>query len=157
VVYDGTQFQIVFSSNNIVVSQLPVPAAATSIPSNPGSTNSTTKVMMGLACAVTPNRSGKVLLMVSGDMQNTVAGDGVEYQIRYGTGAAPANGAALAGTAAGAGPVNIPPGGFAVPFTAQAAVAGLTVATAYWFDLGVAAFTGGFASVSNLTCTAFES
>jgi hypothetical protein len=131
------------------------PGSAHATPANPTGNASGTLVMMGLGCVITPNRSGKVLFVISGNVQNANAGDGWNYQIRYGTGAAPGNGAALAGTAASALAPNIAPS--AVPFSTQGLVTGLTPGTAYWFDLALARFTGtGLATVTNLTCDAAE-
>jgi hypothetical protein len=62
--------------------------ALNALPGNPNGTTSPSPVMMGLgsSCTVTPNRSGKVLFIISGTAQNSASGDGWFYQIRYGTG-----------------------------------------------------------------------
>jgi hypothetical protein len=141
----------------IPVAQLPVPAAVGGAGGSP-STASTSLVMMGLGSGwtLTPNRSGKVLVIVSGAAANSSNG-GFTYRIRYGTGAAPANGAALTGSGGSVGVTNIPPVGIAVPFTTQFVVSGLTLGTAYWFDLALAVLGSGTASVNALTISALES
>ncbi len=122
-------------------------------PANPTGTTSTTGLMMGLgsSAVLTPGVSSRAIVRVLGGIANTTSGDGAAVQIRYGTGTAPANGDALTGTGAG----NV------ARFTAAAAnqvgsfgcaalITGLVVGTAYWFDLGLAAGTGGAAKVQDL-------
>src|SRR6185503_7947405 len=72
-------------------------------PSDPSTTTSTTGVMMGLGSSttITPNTTGVIMIVVTGDIDNSAAGDGSQVQIRYGTGTPPINGAALTGTGAG--------------------------------------------------------
>jgi len=119
-------------------------------------------VMMGLAGTITPTRSGKVLVTISGDMDNSGSGNAVTAQIRTGTGAAPTNGAALTGTTRSANIraenpiVTLANPLCRFPFSIQAYVSGLTLNTAVWLDLGVSAQGGGNARVRNLTVTAVE-
>lgn len=75
--------------------------AIQSAPSNPTGTSSATAVMMGLAGAITPRFSGRVLLMISGAIFNAGIGQGATPQLSWGTGAAPTNGAALTGNQVG--------------------------------------------------------
>jgi len=137
-------------------------AATQSLPADPTVTTSATGVMMGLAGTITPTRSGKVLVTISGDMDNSGSGNAVTAQIRTGTGAAPANGAALTGTTRsanirGENPiVTLANPLCRFPFSIQAYVSGLTLNTAVWLDLGVSAQGGGNARVRNLTVTAIE-
>lgn len=126
-------------------------------PADPTGTTNTTGLMMGLAGAITPAVNGRVLIIISGDIQSTLSGDGGKLQIRYGTGTAPVNAAALTGTAIG-GLVNMlaAANNQRVPFTCQAIVTALTVATAYWIDVGLAAVTGGTAAIKNVSISANE-
>jgi hypothetical protein len=132
-------------------------AQSQATPADPTGTTNTTGLMMGVAGAVTPVYTGRVLIMISGDVQSTLSGDGAKFQIRYGTGAAPANAAALTGTAVG-GLVNMlaAANNQRVPFSLQAIVTGLTLATAIWIDIGLAAVTGGTAAIKNLSISAVE-
>lgn len=134
-----------------------VPQTAQSTPADPTGTTSLTGVMMGLAGAITPRVTGKLLILISGDIDNDTITDGVQIQLRYGTGAAPTNGAALTGTVAG-GLVKFTLALAAqkAPAAAQAIVSGLTVGTAYWIDIGLAAITGGTASMNDISLTVFE-
>ena len=122
----------------------------------PTGTTSTTGVMMGLAGAITPAHSGNVLLIVSGTLTNGTTGDGAALQIRYGTGTAPTNGATLTGTAVGNNISDNNPVLNKIPFSVQAVVTGLTVGTAYWVDVGLAAVTGGTASIATVSVSALE-
>jgi hypothetical protein len=126
-------------------------------PSNPSGTTSLTPVMAGLAGAITPTKSGSVLIIVSGIMRNTTAVDGETVQIAYGTGSAPANGDAATGTTAGnlLHMLNEPDFNF-YPFSVQSAVTGLTVSTAYWIDLQFAAGTGGTANLQDISISVIE-
>jgi hypothetical protein len=108
-------------------------------PSAPTGTVSTTAVMMGLGSTwtFTPASSGVVLISVSGAGSTTTAVANFGVGCRYGTGTAPANGAAASGTRFGSGG----------DFTLRAVAVGpyatftfpdvlsLTAGTAYWFDL----------------------
>lgn len=128
-------------------------------PANPTGTTSLTAVMMGLggAASITPTRTGRIQFFISGQMVNNTNNDGATVQLRYGTGAAPANGVAVTGTQAGNSQT----------FTAAAAngssgfsicpiVSGLTIGTPYWFDAALNAVTGGTASITGITISAHE-
>lgn len=133
-------------------------AATQTAPANPTSTTSLTGVMMGLAASITPVRKGSVLITITGDIETSGNGNGGALQIRTGTGAAPANGVAATGTAQGSivnyrNPANSV---VRVPFSASAIVSGLTLGTAIWIDLGLAAVTGGTAAVRNVSISAAE-
>lgn len=114
-------------------------------------------VMMGLAGTITPLVTGKVLLILSGTIFNAGgAGDGALVQLRHGTGAAPANAAAAAGTAVGGVQrfVNAL-GAEKVPFCLNAFVTGLSLA-AHWIDVTLAATTAGTANITDVSISAVE-
>lgn len=133
------------------------PFRVESLPANPTGTTSGTQVMAGLAGSFTPATSGKMQLMVQSTIANGTINDGCIVQMRFGTGAAPVNGAAATGTAIGKQQS-------AVSFAANAQnastliayVTGLTPTTVYWFDLGMAAVTGGTCSPTAIVMDAFE-
>jgi hypothetical protein len=115
-------------------------AVTESSPADPTLTASAVGVMMGLAATVTPTFSGRVLVIVTGMIQNDTATKKASVQLRYGTGAAPANGDALTGTAFGSLKNHVSPTGpgkqgFALAFVKG----GLTIDTAYWLDVSLAA------------------
>jgi hypothetical protein len=131
----------------------------TSAASYPTGTTSTIGVMMGLAYAFTPIRSGKVLLYVGGFQFNNTANGKAQTQMHWGTGTAPTNGVALTGTAVG--PINASQftSGFVTsPFSFVAIVTGLTLNTAIWFDieLGLNGLATGTANAQGIMGTAFE-
>lgn len=134
-------------------------ASSATTPSNPSGTTSTTAVMMGLGstATLTPTFSGRVLLTICGSIANATSGDGATAQLSYGTGAAPANGVALTGTQVGnAAAFTAAAAAQKAPFSLTWCITGLTPGTAYWFDLAVAAVTGGTATVTALSATALE-
>lgn len=125
-------------------------------PSAPAGTSNTTGVMMGLAQSFTPTATTRIIIVISGNMANSSGSATSKAQIRYGTGAAPANGAALTGTAAGGLIIGAPIGATAQGFSLNAIVTGLTLNTAYWVDISLAANSSGTASVSNLSVSIME-
>lgn len=148
----GAQVKTVSSGRTSALS------TAQATPGAPTGTTNTSGLMMGLAGAVTPKSTGNLLILVSGTISNNTASDGAKVQIRYGTGTAPANAAALTGTTAGGMPQFVPPatGGLKVPFALNAVVTGLSVSTAYWIDVALAAITGGTASISDVSVSVIE-
>lgn len=136
-----------------------VAALSQSSPSDPTGTTDTTGKMMGLAGSFTPTSTGRALIVISGDIANGSVNDGAQVQIRYGTGSAPANAAALTGTTAGGvvkynGASNT--AAIKFPFALNAIVTGLTVNTAYWIDIGLAAITAGTASIKDISISVVE-
>ena len=125
-------------------------------PANPAGTTSTTLVQAGLGVTYTPKSTGRLLIIVTGEVNNNTADDGAQVKLVYGTGTAPANGAAATGTAISpAYTVTVSLASQNFPFTLISTV-NLTVGTQYWFDLQFAAVTGGTASLSNITVTIIE-
>jgi hypothetical protein len=128
---------------------LPPAAPAVATSAAPTGTESTTLVMCGIGQPFTPSGSGIVLVVATGGVINSTSGANTEVIGRYGTGTAPANGAAVTGTAWGAGatPTWTGPGAT----TKQDAFAltdilTLTPGTAYWFDLAQASTSGSVTS-----------
>jgi len=129
----------ILGTRNVVSNQYPAPTGTTS----------TSGVMMGLALYFTPKFTGRIRMYIFGLAANDTAGDGFTVHGQYGTGTAPANGAPLTGNLLG----NIVQGtaingGQYTPFAIGAIQTNLAVGTTYWFDLVVAAVTGGTASIS---------
>ena len=129
-------------------------------PGNPTApANTSTYKMQGLAGTITPVRTGTVLLIISGYVTSSTvtAGDGILFQLSYGTGSAPANAGTLAGTQVGqimeyTNPTTVTAADIHVPFSVQAVVTGLTLTTAYWIDLAAKSVatvsSGGLAGIS---------
>lgn len=135
-------------------------AIATYTPADPATTTDTTGLMMGLGSTIsfTPRKSGNALVVISGDIDNGTASNGSQVQIRFGTGTAPVNGAALTGTVAG-GLVKMvntdatTPG--RVPFTLTS-VLPLTVDVANWIDVSLASITGGTSRIRDISASVME-
>lgn len=132
-------------------------AASQLNPTDPTGTTSSVGVMMGLAGSITPATTGRVLITLSGDIANATVNDGANVQLYIGTGTAPANAAALVGTALGAIQKLVQPiAAFRVPFSLQVLNTGLSVGTTYWLDCSLAVVTGGTATIKDLSLTAVE-
>lgn len=140
------------------------PAASTAFhPANPAATSSTSLVMMGLGstCQFTPASSGKVAVTVTGFAQIATAAVPETVGARFGTGAAPANGAAVPGGATRFGAVGdqaVQPAavgqGVGFSFTD---VLQLVAGTTYWFDLALLTSAGAdAASVTNVSMSFVE-
>lgn len=133
------------------------PARTQRLPSNPTGTASGAQVMAGLAGTFTPATTGNIVLTVQSSLANSTINDGCLVQIRFGTGGAPANGAAATGTAIGQQQAGT---SFAAnALSASTLIAyqtGLVVSTVYWFDLGFAAVTGGTCLPSAIVMVALE-
>jgi hypothetical protein len=112
-------------------------------PANPTGTISTTGVMMGLGSTITltPVYSSRIEITVIGSLQDTVANAYSNLVLRYGTGAAPANGVAMAGTVL-SGIFQSSPTGTYNSWTLVGIATGLTPGTAYWFDVSIANSSG---------------
>ena len=122
-------------------------------PGNPTQIASTSALMFGLNMTVTPSKSGTVLLSISGIL--TTGNGACEIALRYGTGTAPTNQAAASGTVlTGNG---TPSNNISYPFTLTAVVSGLTLSTAYWFDVSGQTNAGSTSvSISNINGVAME-
>lgn len=124
-------------------------------PADPTGTTNTTGVHMGLAATITPLYTGRVKATVTGNLTNSTAtaGDGAKAQLRWGTGAAPANGAALTGNAVGSIQQSVLERATAndlQTFCLIYVITGLTKGTQIWVDLMLAAIVGGTALAKNL-------
>jgi hypothetical protein len=100
-------------------------------------TSSSTAVMGGYGSSwtLTPSTTGSVRVRVTGDMSQTNAGSSADLRVYYGTGTAPTRGAAVTGTPGTTSEYTLSGVAATVPFATEFEVKGLTLATAYWFDL----------------------
>ena len=144
-----------FTAGGALVS--PAAPASSTQASVTGTTSTGAQVMAGLALAVTPACTGRVMITVSGDLSNGTSGDGCIFQLRYGTSTAPVNGASVTGTALGSAVNAISAAnGAKMPFSTSFVINSLTVGTAYWVDLGEEAITGGTCTLENVNGTVSE-
>jgi hypothetical protein len=152
----------IFPGGQLLSSQLPTFAYLQHNPANPTGTTSITPVMMGLggAAVLTPSASGIVKVDIAGFLTDTIAPtESVIIVLYYGTGAAPANGDAVPGSAV---EITTIQGGAAstsvlVPWSTQGVVA-LTPGTQYWFDISIVVQGGGggIGGVGALSITLLE-
>lgn len=153
-----TAGQVYTNSSGLLSSGLT--AFASSTPSNPIATTTLTAQMVGEKLAITPTKTGRTMIVVTGDVTNSTIGDGANFQIKFGTGTAPPIGtlasAAIAGTTAGSLMKFITSTiAGKVPFTLNAIV-NMTVNTAYWIDISEVAVTGGTIQLGDVSMTAYE-
>lgn len=144
------------SGTMAMTSDIPAANATQTTSASPAAITSTTGQMLGLAATITPNKSGSVLITISGAVLTT--NGNATLAIKTGTGGAPSNGAAFTGTTrgiavtstwSGAAPNNNP------PFSMTALVTGLTLSTAIWIDLD-ASSTAGAVTLTGVCVTAVE-
>ena len=132
-------------------------AGSNAEPGNPPGTTDTSQTMLGLNQVITPESTGRVLCIVSGEVQSTISGDGGNYELFYGSGTPPINGAPTTGTSISSGPGFIAAAANQiVPFSIQGFVVNLSQGTAYWFDLVYRAQTAGTFAIDNVTVTLIE-
>lgn len=136
----------------------PIAAIYSASPGNPTGTANTSGLMMGLAGAITPGVTGRVFVVITGNIANGTALAGAKVELRLGTGGAPANGGALVGTVFGTQQsVSVVAGAAALaPFMVQALITTLIPGTVYWIDVDLAAITAGTAALTGCQITAFE-
>jgi len=127
-------------------------------PANPTATTSTSAVHMGVGstCTITPSFSTRLFFNIQGVAMNSTANQVTAVALRFGVGAAPANGAAATGNLVGAQQaITVAGGNTSSGFSLTGLVGSRTPGVAVWFDVTalVSANTG---TITNLTCTAYE-
>jgi hypothetical protein len=142
--------------NGGVANKLPNASLQSGV-STPTATTSLTGVMMGLGatCAITPAYSGRLAIVFTGAMYNSVLANITTAQMRYGTGTAPMNGATPSGTSGSQVQANAALANGSIPFTLPFNVTALSVGTAYWFDICLIV-NGGTGGLQNVSCSAIE-
>jgi hypothetical protein len=127
---------------------------------NPSGTSSTTAVMMGLGstCHITPVFSSRIKVEFYGAGFSSVAAQTFSFGLRFGTGTAPANGAAATGTLIG---TNITGASNSIdqslPMSDGGIITGLTPGTAVWLDLTLtSSSTSATATLQGISCAAME-
>lgn len=123
-------------------------------PGAPGGVASNLMLGLGSTCHLTPVYSTRMLVTFTGNISNGGAGIFTNMALRFGTGSAPANGAAVSGTIV-SGPLSVASSVNLTPFNLTAIITGLTASTAYWLDLS-ASPSGGTSSMGGVNCTAVE-
>jgi hypothetical protein len=146
-------------------SQLPppppgtLPAVSRVIATDVAATNSAVGIMMGFGSTftITPVKTGRIACIIGGCCANDTANGGLNISGWQGTGTPPAYGAAPGGTAfADTQKYYMQAAKDVSGFTIIGGAVGLTLNTAYWFDLSIAAIGGGNASVTDVQCLIWE-
>lgn len=123
--------------------------------------------MLGLAALITPQVTGRIVVIVTGVVATSASGDGASFQIYEGTGGAPSNNAAATGTAIGglqaiASFVTTElstsfciSASFSVAPPQYLGMGVLPVQTTYWIDLGFLS-AAGTVTFTTVNLVAFE-
>lgn len=140
----------------------PVPGILGVTPADPSAATSASYVMAGLgvaganAWAMTPQVTGRILLVATGIQTSGTTASTCTVQMSQGTGAAPANGAAVTGTQVGGQPAwTSLTGILTVPFSLVWVTTGNAIGTALWFDIAQKS-SGGTLQLSKLNLVAIE-
>jgi hypothetical protein len=139
-------------------------AAITSQPSTPAGPSSTSLYLMqGLAGSFTPKTTGNMDLKFCSTAvtTDTAAGDGINYQISYGTGTAPTSNTSKTGTQVGTVgtqelAATVTAADVAIGFCQEALVTGLVGGTTYWYDVAAEAVGATGWSFKNVNLIAAE-
>lgn len=159
---DGVSWVTRTISGDLAITSTGVATVAFTPPSydsgsvSPTGTASATGVMMGIAATLTPLKNGKFKADISGYCHNTNAGGSVNIAMSYGTGAAPANGAAITGTQIGAVlTIQNSSASQNLGFCIAGIVTGV-VGTTYWIDAAINNNGGGTVSLQKASLCAHE-
>ncbi len=143
-----------------VPSYLSHPQHSSGHPATATATADGTAHVLGYAQGFTPLSTGKITLIISGDI-NTGGGQTVQLGWCIGTGTAPANNAALSGLpglvySSGVLNTSVPQAGIGLPFMISDIDNALAVGTAYWLDLYAITTTGTAVSLQSINFTIVE-
>lgn len=138
------------------------PQAVSRTPADQTAISSASYLMNGLGaiasvpCRLTPGSTGRVLVIFTGDLVENATAQTATLQVSYGTGAAPANAAAVTGTQVGAQIAWVSlTGQLTQTFAAHCLITGLTVGSDYWFDLALKS-SAGTVQATNVNFSAIE-
>lgn len=129
------------------------------IVANPGTTNSSTVTMMGLAGSIAMSSSNKFMVVISGDASTSGNSGTANFQIYYGSGSSPSTGDAVSGTPvssniqlrfAGTGSAQ------RYPFACNSIVTGLTPGQTYWVDIGTTNSGGNTITAKDISISIIE-
>lgn len=116
---------------------------------------STSPIATGTFIVITPNTTGRLLVIADGLFSTSPANTSDIY-VYYGTGAIPAQGAAATGTIAVSSAFSYASGSYA-PYNLNRVISGFTVGTQYWFEFYISSapattttFVEGWLSVVEL-------
>lgn len=112
-------------------------------------------LMAGLAALITPTKTGRVLIVVSGEyVSDTTSADTV-FVLKSGTGSAPSTGDALTGTSIQSIERRASSATLRIPFSFNSLYS-FTPGTPYWFDIGVGNEGAGNVQLFNVSVSLTE-
>lgn len=132
------------------------PAMSFFQPANPAGTAAAAMMGLGSTIKFTPVSTGNIWIYMSAALTNNTAGDTAAAIGRFGTGAAPANGAAPTGTIITGFNLQGVNGTQPAPVSTAVKLTGLTLNTQIWVDLQLQGVPAGTASVGTINCTIME-
>lgn len=138
------------------------PQAVSRTPADQTAIASSTYQMNGLGaiasipCRLTPGSTGRVLVMITGDLVENATAQTATVQLSYGTSTAPANAGAVTGTQTGGQLAWVSlTGQLTQTFALHSLITGLVVGTDYWFDLNMKS-SAGTVQATNVNFSAIE-
>lgn len=154
---------LVISLSQIPVTGGPLPQLPRYFNGNGGgtSTASATYVMggNGATWTITPLSTGRARVMITGTMTTSTTNSDSFCLGKYGTGTAPIGGAAVTGTSMTTSETRVTNSGASGNLTAfayYAEITGLTINTAYWFDIAQKIIGGGTTTINALVVSIQE-
>jgi len=130
-------------------------------PTGPASNSS--YAMQGLNASITPVISGDVFVQISGTIitPGTTAGNGIKYQISYGTSTPPVSNGPLAGTQVGliqeyTNPTTVTSADVHAPFSISVVISGLSLGGSVWIDLAAESTFSVGVAFTNVSVIAIE-
>lgn len=136
----------------------PATMTVTATPTNPGAITSTSGVMAGIATAFTPVRTGRVLIILSGSVSNTLASVNSKLELRFGGSTPPVFNSAPTGSIVGKAvnmANNASTAALRLPFALTGVITNAGIGTAYWTDLCLTV-TGGTVNIYDLSVVVIE-
>jgi hypothetical protein len=120
---------------------------------SPVGTSSSTFVMQGVNVTVTiPAGATRAMVILTGEIGNSINNGQSYVQLAYGSGASPANGAPQTGTLIGQAIAMVGPVDFS-PFSQNALISGLVPSSQIWVGVALRTSGVGTASLTNLQIT----
>lgn len=140
-------------NTNAYAGQATGPLTMVTNKSSDGSTSTMKMAGLGATFNFTPAKSTRELVTLYCTATNASNGTNDTFQPYYGTGSAPANQAAVTGTAVGS-TLAVSPRSASAPaaFSSILVITGLTIGSTYWFDVSMAPSTGSYTLTIN-PCT----
>lgn len=122
---------------------------------NPAAVSGAGGKMLGLAGAITPSKSGILVITISGEYLSDSTVFTTDLSVRIGTGTAPANGAAVSGTIIQTTNRLASSSTLRIPFSTNVTITG-SPGTPYWIDMSAGTSGGGTVQLFNVSISSIE-